>query len=104
MKTEHFTFHLQYKYSGTFANSKYEELSYPENPKMCDPILVILLKMWPHYSHSSRETATPSSSTSPLASYKEVPPPRIFGCPVVLFLVMIPAMLCHLSSESFNKL
>ena len=45
MKTEHFTFHLQYKYSGTFANSKYEELSYPENPKMCDPILVILLKM-----------------------------------------------------------
>ena len=75
MKTEHFTFHLQYKYSGTFANSKYEELSYPENPKMCDPILVILLKMWPHYSHSSRETATPSSSTFPLASYKEVPPP-----------------------------
>ena len=26
---EHFTFHLQYKHSGAFANRKYEELSYP---------------------------------------------------------------------------
>ena len=25
----------------------------PKNPKMCDPILVTLLKMWPHYSQSS---------------------------------------------------
>ena len=49
----------------------------PQNPKMCDPILVTLLKMRPHYSQSSRENATPSSGTSPLASYKEVlPPPR----------------------------
>ena len=39
---EHFTFHLQNKHSGKFANRKYEELSYPENPKMCDPILVTL--------------------------------------------------------------
>ena len=31
--------------------------------------------MRPHYSQSSRENATPSSGTSPLASYKEVPPP-----------------------------
>ena len=46
----------------------------PKNPKMCDPILVTLLKMRPHYSQSSRENATPSSSTSPLASYKEAPP------------------------------
>ena len=44
---------------------------------MCDPILVNLLKMPPHYSQSSRENATPSSGTSPLASYKEVPP-RVF--------------------------
>ena len=43
--------------------------------KMCDPILVTLLKMQPYYSQSSRENATPSSSTSPLASYKEVPRP-----------------------------
>ena len=31
---------------------------------MCDPILVTLLKMQPHYSQSSRENATPSSLTS----------------------------------------
>ena len=43
----------------------------PKNPKMCDPILVTLLKMRPHYSQSSRENVTPSSGTSPLASYKE---------------------------------
>ena len=47
----------------------------PKNPKMCDPILVTLLKTRPHYSQSSRENATPSSGTSPLASYKEVPHP-----------------------------
>ena len=47
------------------------EFSYPKNPKMCDPILVTLLKMQPH----SSQNATPSSGTSPLASYKEVPPP-----------------------------
>ena len=74
---EHFTFHLQYKHSGAFANRKYEELSYPKNPKMCDPILVTLLKMRAHYSQSSRENATPSSGTSPLASYKEVSPPGL---------------------------
>ena len=44
----------------------------PQNKKMCDPILVTLLKMRPHHI---RENATPSSGTSPLASYKEVPPP-----------------------------
>ena len=47
-----------------FANRKYEELSYPKNPKMCDAILVTLLKMQPRYSQSSRENATPSSGTS----------------------------------------
>ena len=46
---------------------------------MCDPILVTLLKMQPHYSQSSRENATPSSGTSPVASYKEVPPPGAAG-------------------------
>ena len=34
---EHFNFNL-------------EELSYPKNPKMCDPILVTLFKMLPHYN------------------------------------------------------
>ena len=42
---------------------------------MCGLILVTLQKRRPHYSQSSRENATPSSSTSPLASYKEVPLP-----------------------------
>ena len=32
--------------------------------------------MLPYYSQSSPENATPSS-TSPLASYKEVPPPPV---------------------------
>ena len=59
----------------SIANRKYEQLSYPKNPKLCEPILVTLLKMRPHYSQSSRENATPSNSTSPLAFYKEVPPP-----------------------------
>ena len=68
LNDEHFTFHLQYKHSGTFANRKYEE------QKMREPILVTLLKIRPHYSQSTRENATPSSGTSPLASYKEVPP------------------------------
>ena len=31
--------------------------------------------MRPHYSQSSRENATPSIGTSPLAFYKEVPSP-----------------------------
>ena len=75
LNEEHFTFHLQYKHSGTFANRKYEELSNPKNPKMCDPILVTLLNTRPHNSQSSRENATPSIGTSPLASYKEVLPP-----------------------------
>ena len=38
LNEEYFTFqlfHLQYKHSGTFANRKYEELSYPKNQKMC---------------------------------------------------------------------
>ena len=56
------------------AIRKYEELSYPKNQKMCDLILVTLLKMRPHYSQSSRENATPSSSACLLASYKDVWP------------------------------
>ena len=47
---------------------------------MCDFIRVTLLKMRPHYSQSNRKNANPSSGTSPLASYKEVPsppPPRV---------------------------
>ena len=66
LNEEHFTFHLQYKHSGTFANRKYGELSYPKKSE----------NALPHYSQSSRENATPSSGTSPLASYKEVLTPH----------------------------
>ena len=48
---------------------------------MCNRILVTLLKMQPHYSQSSHENVTPSSGTSPLASYKEVLPPSHLGRP-----------------------
>ena len=72
---EHFTFHLQYKHSGTFANGKCEEVSHPKNQEMCDHILVTLLKMWTHDSQPNRENATPSSGTSPLPCYEEVNPP-----------------------------
>jgi len=41
--------------------------------KSCHPILVALLKIQPHYIQSSRENVSPSSGTSPLASYKKVP-------------------------------
>ena len=56
-------------------NPYLQEFSYPKNPKMyvCDTILVTVLKMQPHYGQSSCENSTPSSVTSPLASYKEVP-------------------------------
>ena len=74
LNEEHFTFHIPFKHSGTLANRKYEELSHPKNHKKCDPILT-LLKMRLNYSQSSRENATPSSGTSPLASYEEVPTP-----------------------------
>ena len=37
---KHFTFHLEYKHSGTFAKRKHEEHSYPKNSKICDFILV----------------------------------------------------------------
>ena len=65
-----------------FANRKYEQFSYPKNPKTCDPILVTLLKMQRHYSQSSRENSTPFSGTSQLASYKKVsalPPNRAYS-------------------------
>ena len=72
LNEEHLTFHLRCKHSGTFANRKYEELSYPKKSENFRPILVTLLKMQPQYSQSSRENATPSSGTSSSAFYKEV--------------------------------
>ena len=48
LNEEHFTIHLQYKHSGTFANRKYEEQSYPEKSKNVRP-----------HSSNSVENATP---------------------------------------------
>ena len=48
LNEEHFTFHLQYKTSGTFADRKYEELSYLKNSE----------NVRPHTSNSI-ENATP---------------------------------------------
>ena len=42
------TFHLQYKQFGTFANRKYEELSYPKKSENVRP-----------HSSNSTENATP---------------------------------------------
>ena len=82
-----------------FANRKYEQFSYPKNPKTCDPILVTLLKMQRHYSQSSRENSTPFSGTSQFASYKNVsaPPPPRTG-PILSF-----ARLDHLVVKSSFK-
>ena len=63
----------------------------------CDPILVTLLKLLPHYSKSSCENATPSSGTSPLASYKEVPPP-----PFPLSLVTVQEVSAKVISPQFS--
>ena len=75
LNEERFTFHLQYKHSGTFANRKFEELPHPKKSGNVRPHSSNSIgKMLPHHNHSSCENATPSSGTFPLASYKEVPP------------------------------
>ena len=48
LNEEHFTFHRHYKHSGTFANRKYEELSYPKKSENVQP-----------HSSNSTENATP---------------------------------------------
>ena len=49
LNKEHFTFHLQYKHSGTFAiNRKYEVLPYPKKSENVRP-----------HSSNSIESATP---------------------------------------------
>ena len=47
---------------------------YPINSLTTIRKCATLLKMQPHDSQSTRENATPSNGTSPLAPYKEVPP------------------------------
>ena len=60
LSQEHFIGYVTTTSNNTFTNN-FETNGAPyKNPKMCDPILVTLLKMQPHYSQSSRENATPS--------------------------------------------
>ena len=63
--------------------------------KKCSPFLVPLMKM-PEYSQSSRENSTPSSGTSPVANYYEVPPPPPRENTVFLFY------LCTVIEETIN--
>ena len=51
--------------------------------------VVTLLKMRSHYSHSSRENATPSSGTTVLASCKGVPPPPGLSVPSLLLFLSL---------------
>ena len=48
LNEEHLTFHLRCKHSGTFANRKYEELSYPKK-----------IRKFSTHSSNSTENATP---------------------------------------------
>ena len=77
-------------------NPYLREFSHPKNLKMCDPILVTLLKMPPH----SSQNATPSSGTSPLASYKEVNP-RVTSVILKLIAKHLPKQ--HKYHNRFNK-
>ena len=83
LNEEHFTFHLQTNILVRLLTVNIKNCLIPKIRK-CHPILVTLLKMRPHQSQSSSENATPSSGTSPLASYKEVSPPPGYGVAVTL--------------------
>ena len=48
---------------------------------MRDPIAVVTIENAAHFSQSSRENAIPSSGTSPLISYEEVPLPQALRMP-----------------------
>ena len=59
-----------------FISLQYPNFLTPKILKMCDPILVTLIKMQPHNSQFSREGETPFNDTPSFAYYQEVPPPR----------------------------
>ena len=69
LNEEHFTFHLQHKHSGTFAKRYMKKYLTPKKSENVPPHSGNSID----YSQSSRENATPSSGTSPVASYKKVP-------------------------------
>ena len=58
--------------------------------------------MRPHCSQSSCENATPSSVTSPSASYKEVPPPPSSVCSVESIVSLYMIHLTKLIKHCYN--
>ena len=72
-----------------------------KNQKIFEPILVTLLKMRPHYSQSSRENATPSSGTNPLASYKKYPPPPTPGTQLQENMGLYPAQILQMDINNY---
>ena len=105
LNEEHLTFHLQYKHFGTFANRKCEELCNPKKSENMRHHFGLLKKIRPHCSQSSRENATPSSDTSPLASYKELRPlPKGSRFQISLFWTAcfcFPTKMLHLNARLF---
>ena len=71
MNEEHFTFHLQHKHSGMFANRKYEELSYPKKSENVRPHSRTLLKMRPHPAVHPHKPLIRKYPPSPLAKKQE---------------------------------
>ena len=55
------------------------EFSFAKNPRMCDPILVILLKMQPNKVNPGVKIRPHAAGPFPLASYKEVPSTPLSG-------------------------
>ena len=81
--------------------------AYSKNPKICDPVLVNLLKIRPHYSHSSH--AIPSSGTFLFASCKGVPPPpgliaKHWALWILLFRIINLLFVKELSSLKYEVL
>ena len=74
LNEEHFTFHLQYKHLVRLLTVTWRTFL-PQKSESVRTHSSNSIEMQPHYSQPSRENATPSSSTTPLASYKEVAPP-----------------------------
>ena len=59
--------HLQYNILVRLLTVNIKNCLNPKTPKMCDPIVVTLLKMRPHYSQSSHENVTPVQRHIPIS-------------------------------------
>ena len=95
-----------------FANRKYEEPSYPKKTENVRPHssnsvenetpLLACEQALLFGRVSSRENATPSSGTPPLASYKEVPPPPPLGLKTVTQQLQKESCHVRTSLKSWN--